>query len=260
VRTSPPASSCPRSTASVDLRRASRIDHAGVSPVTRSSPCAGLESDTIEIETIFTRAGAGLGRGRGMPPRPERYERVGIDVRAILNGQTDGARRRPGLRRRHPPGVARLGCSPDTARATTHACRAARPARPRRSGGHLTEGVLAVCVGLATVVGLAIQVLSHTRRSALAFAVIAGYLPIAALAGRARRRQRELAEVWPEAVDNLASAVRAGMSLPEALGQLSARGRSRCGRRSRRSPPTTRSRTLRRQSRPAQAAAVRPVG
>src|SRR4051794_24464947 len=42
--------------------------------------------------------------------------------------------------------------------------------------------------------------------------------------GRGRRRQRELAEVWPEAVDNLASAVRAGMSLPEALTQLGHRG------------------------------------
>jgi tight adherence protein B len=53
---------------------------------------------------------------------------------------------------------------------------------------------------------------------------MAGYLPLAVLSGRARRRQRELAEVWPEAVDNLASAVRAGMSLPEALAQLAHRG------------------------------------
>ena len=56
------------------------------------------------------------------------------------------------------------------------------------------------------------------------------------VAGRARRRQRELAEVWPEAVDNLASAVRAGMSLPEALAALGApRARSRCASRSWRS-------------------------
>jgi len=41
---------------------------------------------------------------------------------------------------------------------------------------------------------------------------------------RARRRQREFAEVWPEAVDNLSSAVRAGMSLPEALSGLAIRG------------------------------------
>ncbi len=53
---------------------------------------------------------------------------------------------------------------------------------------------------------------------------MASYLPVAILVGRAQRRQRELAEVWPEAVDNLASAVRAGMSLPEALIQLGHRG------------------------------------
>ena len=41
---------------------------------------------------------------------------------------------------------------------------------------------------------------------------------------RLRRRRRELADVWPEAVDNLASAVRAGLSLPEALSQLGERG------------------------------------
>jgi tight adherence protein B len=44
------------------------------------------------------------------------------------------------------------------------------------------------------------------------------------VSGRARRRQRDFAEVWPEAVDNLASAVRAGLSLPDALGQLAVRG------------------------------------
>jgi tight adherence protein B len=74
------------------------------------------------------------------------------------------------------------------------------------------------------VVGLAIQLISRTAPVAVAFAAMAGYLPVAVLRGRARRRQRELAEVWPEAVDNLASAVRAGMSLPEALGQLGIRG------------------------------------
>ena len=39
-----------------------------------------------------------------------------------------------------------------------------------------------------------------------------------------RRRQVALRELWPEAVDNLASAVRAGMSLPEGLSALGERG------------------------------------
>ena len=90
--------------------------------------------------------------------------------------------------------------------------------------GTSPRGVLTVCLSAALLTGLTIQVLSRTAPVAVAFAAMAGYLPVAVLKGRARRRQRELAEVWPEAVDNLTSAVRAGMSLPEALGQLGDRG------------------------------------
>lgn len=109
----------------------------------------------------------------------------------------------------------------------------ARPARRGRLAdlldraglsGTSPRSVVALCLGSAVVVGLAIELLSGTAPVAAAFAAMAGYLPVAVLSGRARRRQRELAEVWPEAVDNLASAVRAGMSLPEALGQLGRRG------------------------------------
>jgi tight adherence protein B len=104
------------------------------------------------------------------------------------------------------------------------------PSRMRRLlneaglSGASPRGVVAVCLVTALVVGLLLQVLSQTLPVAVVFAVMAGYLPVAAIKGRARRRQRELAEVWPEAVDNLASAVRAGMSLPEAVAQLAARG------------------------------------
>lgn len=90
--------------------------------------------------------------------------------------------------------------------------------------GTSPRGMLMVCIAAAVISGLTIQVVSRTAPVALAFALMAGYLPVAVLNGRAHRRQRELAEVWPEAVDNLASAVRAGMSLPEALSQLGHRG------------------------------------
>src|SRR3954447_988956 len=105
-----------------------------------------------------------------------------------------------------------------------------RPGRVRdlldRAGlsGTTVGGVWNVCAISALVAFVAIQVVSRTATVALAFGLMAGYLPLAMLAGRARRRQRELAEVWPEAVDNLASAVRAGLSLPEALTQLGHRG------------------------------------
>lgn len=108
--------------------------------------------------------------------------------------------------------------------------RAAQPGRTRelldRAGlpGTTVGSVWGVCAITAFVAFAAIQVVSGTTTVSLTFAVLAGYLPLATLAGRAHRRRRELAEVWPEAVDNLASAVRAGLSLPEALAQLGHRG------------------------------------
>jgi tight adherence protein B len=83
---------------------------------------------------------------------------------------------------------------------------------------------LIVCVVSGTLTAFVIQVVSRTPPVAIAFGLMGAWLPVAAVSARARRRQREFAEVWPEAVDNLASAVRAGMSLPEALGALSERG------------------------------------
>lgn len=85
-------------------------------------------------------------------------------------------------------------------------------------------GVLAASAVSAAVAGLAIQALSGTAPVALAFAAMAAYLPFAVLASRARRRQREFAEVWPDAVDHLVSGVRAGLSLAEALAALATRG------------------------------------
>jgi tight adherence protein B len=74
------------------------------------------------------------------------------------------------------------------------------------------------------VAAFVMQVVSGTPPVAVAFGLMGGWLPVALVSGRARRRQREFAEVWPEAVDNLASAVRAGMSLPDALAALGTRG------------------------------------
>jgi len=85
-------------------------------------------------------------------------------------------------------------------------------------------GLLGLCLVLALGTALVLQLVSGTPPVAVAFGAIGGYLPITVVAGRARRRQREFAEVWPEAVDNLASAVRAGLSLPDALAGLATRG------------------------------------
>lgn len=81
-----------------------------------------------------------------------------------------------------------------------------------------------LCLGLGVAVAVIVQAVSRTLPVALAFGMMSGYLPVALVRARAVRRQREFAEVWPEAVDNLASAVRAGLSLPDALAGLAVRG------------------------------------
>ncbi|WP_436005368.1 type II secretion system F family protein [Knoellia sp. LjRoot47] len=59
---------------------------------------------------------------------------------------------------------------------------------------------------------------------AFCFAVMAAWGPYALVRMRARRRRNRLRDLWPDAVDNITSAVRAGMSLPEAVSQLGLRG------------------------------------
>ena len=85
-------------------------------------------------------------------------------------------------------------------------------------------GFVVLCAVAGSLTAFVVQLVSRTPPVALAFGLMGGYLPVAVVSGRARGRQRELAEVWPEAVDNLASAVRAGMSLPDALAALGVRG------------------------------------
>jgi len=104
------------------------------------------------------------------------------------------------------------------------------PGRVRRRlvvaglGGVSTAGFVALCLVLGLAAGLLVQLVSRTTPVSLCFAVLGAGLPVAVVTSRARRRSRELADLWPEAVDNLASAVRAGLSLPEALGNLGTRG------------------------------------
>lgn len=85
-------------------------------------------------------------------------------------------------------------------------------------------GFLVACAVVGLVSTVLVQAVSGTAPVAVAFGAMGAYLPVAVVSGRARRRLRDFAEVWPEAVDNLASAVRAGMSLPEALAGLAVRG------------------------------------
>ena len=85
-------------------------------------------------------------------------------------------------------------------------------------------GLVASCVGVGAVVLVLMYVVSRSLAIALAFALIASWGPVAMVRFRARQRRSELRDLWPEVVDNLASGVRAGLSLPEALTQVGVRG------------------------------------
>jgi pilus assembly protein CpaF len=43
-----------------------------------------VENDVIETEPLFVRRGGRLLRTQGMPPRPENFERLGLDLGELL--------------------------------------------------------------------------------------------------------------------------------------------------------------------------------
>jgi tight adherence protein B len=88
------------------------------------------------------------------------------------------------------------------------------------TGGQLIAG----SVVAAVVACLLVAAISHAVPVALAFGLFAGLLPRAILRRRARMRAKARHDAWPEAVDNLVSGVRAGLSLPEALSALGESG------------------------------------
>jgi tight adherence protein B len=86
------------------------------------------------------------------------------------------------------------------------------------------QQLFVLCSVCALFVFVVAAGVSRAAAIAIAFAAFAGYAPIALVRMRRRQRTVELRDVWPDVVDNLASAFRAGMSLPEALSQLAVRG------------------------------------
>jgi tight adherence protein B len=86
-------------------------------------------------------------------------------------------------------------------------------------GNVLTAG----CIGLVLVFAI-VQASTQVASVAVCFAVMAGYAPLGLVRARARKRRAQMRDLWPDAVDNIGSAVRAGLALPEALSQLAVRG------------------------------------
>lgn len=75
----------PTVAASVDLVVHLGIDASGVRRVNEIVAVPGrVEADIIETEPVFVRDEQALRRVSGVPPRPERYQRIGIDVHDLL--------------------------------------------------------------------------------------------------------------------------------------------------------------------------------
>lgn len=118
------------------------------------------------------------------------------------------------------------------------------PRAPTRNGEHLprwwhgrgellrqagVDGVgsaqlLAAQALSALIAFVAVALITSTITVAACFAIFGFIAPVLMLNRMRRRRLVALRELWPEAVDNLGSAIRAGMSLPEALSALGDRG------------------------------------
>lgn len=86
------------------------------------------------------------------------------------------------------------------------------------------SAVIGACLGLAIVSGLLVLAVSGVLVVGVLASLVAGFLPLVVLRRRARARSLALRSAWPDAVDMLGSAVRAGMSLPEAVIDLGGRG------------------------------------
>lgn len=74
------------------------------------------------------------------------------------------------------------------------------------------------------LIGLTTLVITGSISVTVVFALAGSVLPRLLVDRMRNRRQSDLRELWPEVVDNLTSGVRAGLSLPEALAAIGARG------------------------------------
>lgn len=87
-------------------------------------------------------------------------------------------------------------------------------------------GLLATCCGVGAFVTLVFFAGTRSWPISGCFGLFGGWLPLGTVRWRARKRAAVLRELWPDVVDHLRSAIRAGLSLPEALIQLGDKGPS----------------------------------
>lgn len=85
-------------------------------------------------------------------------------------------------------------------------------------------GLIGTSVGSAAVVAAATLIITAVPMVAALAGVAAASVPIVLLRRRIAQQTKARQQSWPDAVDQLASAVRAGLALPEAVSDLTRRG------------------------------------
>lgn len=85
-------------------------------------------------------------------------------------------------------------------------------------------GLIGASLVFGACTGLVVTGIAKAPVVGLVLGILVCRAPFAFVHSRARRRRVAMREAWPEAVDNLASAIRAGLSLSEALAQLGENG------------------------------------
>jgi tight adherence protein B len=85
-------------------------------------------------------------------------------------------------------------------------------------------GLIATCLGLGLFVALVFFAVSRSWPISVCFGLFGAWLPMAVVRWRATKRTAVMRQLWPDVVDHLRSAIRAGLSLPEAIIQLGENG------------------------------------
>lgn len=85
-------------------------------------------------------------------------------------------------------------------------------------------GLVGASVGSAVVVAAAALIVTAVPMVALLAGMASASVPVILLRRRIIQQTKARQDAWPDAVDQLSSAVRAGLALPEAVGDLARRG------------------------------------
>ncbi|MBN6752108.1 type II secretion system F family protein [Kocuria palustris] len=95
-----------------------------------------------------------------------------------------------------------------------------------RAGMHAVRpgSFVLLSVVVAALAAVIVWAVSGGAVFGLCAGIVSLFVPWSLLGRRMRRRSHQLRTVWPDVVDMLRSAIRAGLSLPEALAQLQHRG------------------------------------